>query len=316
MRKIAVLVGNGLAISLYHHLHPALKAWHPSSPLSWAFFAPGNPALPLHEAFPCFAYDVQETRKEVPGGNDFDVLRRFLDRVRGDSAPPYGAQAAVEARHFLALAFSHFQHLVWSHSAEDWSWYEWFRVYAPEIRVGISFNYDLILEDLMSLGAGSVPIRPFPHSADSRWVFKPHGSIDYELETAVVPNLRYPLTSLFDMNDAPLRIIRRQQLLKPRIEPVAVLPGEETPYEDGSWVDPGFALIDDVGLQFTDIVIIGHSYGAPDRAEVNRILDALSPSTRAYVADPNPSAALLKKLSNGVRRVETWPNGPQTIGEA
>ena len=137
--SIGLIIGNGLVIDLRSFLKPSLKNWNPQKPLGWELFTPGKPDIPLLESLPYFAKTIEETKQEEGDLSDFDMFERILQRLT-DIIPKNHkeafekAAAEEEMRHFLSIAYSHFQLKVDSCDTSGWPWLEWIRTFKEEIK--------------------------------------------------------------------------------------------------------------------------------------------------------------------------------------
>lgn len=186
----------------------------------------------------------------------------------------------------------------------DWVWYRWFLACIKEIRCIVSFNYDLIVEILLSEFCNfNYVIHSDWSSGVAPFVFKPHGSVNYVFGNDISISFKNPphkrkFHAAFHQIDVPLSIIPVEQLRERRLEPDIVLPTEASRIRDfQNHIDPGYKFIKHEASNATRCLIIGLSYWDCDRPEINEILGALSSRVEVVVCNPYPSSDLLDFLS-------------------
>ena len=307
-KQILLIVGNGFTISFWQTHRDTLARWHPSRPLSFELPTPGDERTPLLDNLPRLKTVLERTRAERPDAPDFDLLRDALAYARGgESASSIRTGDAkgnararqfveLESRHFLAIAYSHFHSRTIALSRDRWSWQRWFLQHRDAAFHVVSLNYEMTLEmTLASIGRLGQPQWGIGRGAVV--VFKPHGSINYDLRIASRAVAGYPLRHFIGWNDGPVFIIPGTELYAPRVEPVAVLPHERSMYVDSVWNRGGFQEYKRVAPDATHVVIVGISYTPADRPEIDYFLDRIPRTAILYVVDPNPSTELLEAIT-------------------
>lgn len=310
MHRAGLIVGNGLSIDLINFLGHSLETWDPQRPLEWNLSTPGNKTIPLLESLPRFSKAIGEIRQKEKNLSDFDIFERTLRRFVRCQPPNYEMDVLeAEARHFLAIAYSHFQLKVDSFDIEGWPWLTWIKNSKAEFVGVVSFNYDLVIE--RALERAGLISRRFGIRLEISGVpiLKPHGSIDFEVEGIVMP-VGYPLQNVALKNFFPLRRLDKAELLQPRTEVDLVLPSEYSPQSSERWVAPGYQWFQEVGPSLTQCIFMGLSYWHCDRPEINFLLDALHPDTKIIIANPYPDPEFCEKVWKRFRNIEHWKDGP------
>jgi hypothetical protein len=312
MLDVLVIVGNGLTIDLQTRFPDVIGSWDTRLPLSWNVDTPDNPGTPFLSSLPCLQAALANT--DSPKG-DFERFRSLLLNLKGDAYDNSLCQS--EARHFLALAFSAFQNNLQSIDWRQWRWGRWLAEHINRIALGISFNYELVLE--LALSAYGIPLyRLGPtNELGGLPIFKPHGSIDFELQPgAIKAPLGYPLRNAIDRNDAPIIALRLDELHRPRTQGCIVLPTEYSPYLTFQWVRPYYQHFAASLATIRWCVIIGLSYWDADRLEIDYILERLPAGARVVVANPTPPSELMDFLRHRRLPHEVWPDGVQALPRA
>lgn len=296
---VALIAGNGLTIDLAQEY----GLWHPSEPLKFSFDMPGG--LPWREALPHLA-------ALVPNGaqNSFAALQALP--LQGD----YRLDA--EVRHFLALAYSHFDHTVQLQMLLHWKWRKWLRQHRNNLQTIVSFNYDTSVERALQSIVGrpvwnacvrnkSPPCYPL--------LFKPHGSIDFVMAPGCIGGWKpsYPLNNVCSLNNTPIVQCSRAETLAARLEAFTVLPGEMSPYREFQWVAPLYDTWQMLSSSVTHCVVAGISYWECDQPELNFLLSRLPKRATVILANPAPSKDLIAFVEGTDRRVILWQHGPRRI---
>ena len=297
---VALIAGNGLAIDLSNEF----GLWNPSDPLSFTFNMPGD--LPWRSALPVMASHVPDRTAQ-----SFEVLQQLPVH----ESPRLDA----EVRHFLALAYSHFDQRVTLPMLFSWRWRKWLRQHQSSLGAIVSFNYETCLERALESVVGRPiwntctqndrpPARPF--------LFKPHGSIDLVMAPGCIEGQEpvYPLKIVCSLNDTPVKQCARSDTLQARREAFTVLPGEVSPYTNFQWVAPLYQHWAQLAAPVTHCVVAGISYWECDRSELNFLLLGLPKQVEVIIANPSPSAELIRFLEDHGRRYRLWQSGPQRIG--
>jgi len=311
MHRIGLIVGNGLPIDLRGFLSPSLEVWDPQHPLDWQLWTPGKRDTHLLKSLPGFAKAIEEIKQMEGGFSDFDIFDRILQRLTRTPDPDFErALLEAEVRHFLAIAYSHFQLQVDSLDIEGWPWLTWIRGSKAELVGVVSFNYDLIIE--RALEDAGLRFHRFGVRLEDTGIpiLKPHGSIDFDVEEIRMP-VKYPLQNVALRNDFPLRRLDRIEFLQPRTEADIVLPNEYSPQANFQWIRPGYKWFQEIGSSLTRCIFMGLSYWECDRPEIDFLLGTLRADTELIVANPDPPPAFLNMVKERFQKVKVWRNGPE-----
>jgi hypothetical protein len=308
----------------------ALGQWDPRQPLSWVLDTPGKPGVRWLDSLPSLRDAIAEVRSSEPSLSDFEVFQSILGtprqrtsrlRIRHarqsriDVAKPSGSVEA-ESRHFLAIAYSHFFYATRQLDMRPWRWHKWLCGNAQHIRFVVSFNYDLVLERLLSGWNVCFYRIPFRRDGDAVPVFKPHGLVDYDVTRQFVRfQVGYPLLFHLNLNDVPIVCLPTSSLLVPRREGLTVLPNESSRYRCYQWVKPGYEEFRSCGSSLTHCLFVGQSYMACDRPEIDELLESLDLRAEVIVANPNPPDLFLRRARNGIRKVTCWTQGPEDMSQ-
>lgn len=314
MRDALLVVGNGLAMDLRSYAGPNLAAWDTREPLRWDLT---HPLLDvgLRDLFPR-AFAALSAAAVV---TDFDRMQTVLQKKNVGGI----VHEEVELRHYLVMAYSMYQLAVDALDVSSWQWSAFFARIAPRVSCLFSLNYDTTAENLLR-AAGQRPHWPGIELSDwerrvEPWrprptvaVVKPHGSINFRASEWIMDpeTVTYPIHVWFSDNDMPFNRCYRPHWLKPRVAADVVIPTEDSRFRRFQWIQPGFEWLRSHVPQASECYIIGVSYAACDRADIDQVLDALVPGVRVVVADPYPSAALIEKLEGEGHAVEVWTEGP------
>src|SRR5690606_36665142 len=104
-----------------------------------------------------------------------EAIRTYLESY------PINSLQDCQVRRFLAISYSKLQQEIDKIDNFDWRWLNWFKEHNNQIVFAISFNYDLLLENTLK----DLNVLYFRTSTTEPNlgipIFKPHGSIDFEL---------------------------------------------------------------------------------------------------------------------------------------
>jgi hypothetical protein len=299
--RTALVVGNGLALSLRAHAHPTLDAWNPSHPLGWCD-ASGEPLL---RHFPRFADAIGDTLS-----TDTDFARIQQVAARAARRPNF---VATELRHFLALAYAVFDSRVAAIPRREllsWDWSRYVDCVKNGLEIVVSFNYDLVIERVFD--ELQIPFRRFGLTDERHGVptLKPHGSVDFEAAPSVGLTPTWPVTIETDLADTPLRRLSAAEREQPRCNPELVPPNEASRIANFQWVAPGFEEFGARADALEQVIFLGHSYAAVDRPEIDRLLGYLTGQPRVVIANRTPPEDLVVRARELGHVVARWYPGP------
>jgi hypothetical protein len=297
---VALIAGNGLAIDLAREY----GLWDPSEPLRFDFLMPGD--LPWQLALPEMASHTPQLL-----GTSFEALQRLPVRQ--------SSRLDAEVRHFLALAYSHFDQKATLSMLLRWRWRKWLRQHQGNLHSVVSFNYETFVERALESVIGR-PIQNIgawhQHRHQGPLLFKPHGSIDLVMAPGCIEGQEpeHPLNIVCSLNNTPVVQCSRAELFRARREAFTVLPGEASPYRNFQWVAPVYQHWNQLASKLTHCVVAGISYWECDQPELDFLLSGLPKRTEVIIANPAPSPSLIQYLESNGRRYRVWQSGPQGIG--
>lgn len=301
-RDTILVAGNGLALDLFYNLSD-FKSWNPSTPLQWNIRNPFTENELLLEALPHAHDRVKRVLRSSPDAHDFEVFRQALDGY--DVHDDLTLRTAVELRHFLAIAYSHYQRAI-KPGVRDPSWRlrAYIRSIAPKLLGIISFNYDVTLETIVA-GAGRQLLhlavdedrQRLPKLPAALPVMKPHGSINY----APVPGLfggalakpSLPPAIYVEQSEYPRRLLPSKEWPLARQVADLVIPSEASRYLTFRWTAPVWSFITHFGRTTKTFIFLGLSYAPVDRPELNLIMNTAGSHAQAIFINPQPSQAML-----------------------
>lgn len=137
MKRILLIVGNGLSIDLWKYLGLDID---PSSPFSFeVLYFLGNARKLLEEL-----NRVRNLIKSYPGLTDFEIIQSFINNYQQTDQEQRWIHC--ELRQYLSLAYSYANNNLLHHWKKGWRWEQWFKKYHERIAGIVSFNYDLSIE--------------------------------------------------------------------------------------------------------------------------------------------------------------------------
>lgn len=312
--RTVLVVGNGLTLSFLEHAGRAMAAWDTGSPLGWDIVI--DTGQPLDHCFPVFYRQVGELRTRHPDLSDFAIIDEIVRAHKRRLEDFESALLYTEVRHFLSLAYSHFQGIADNIDLTGWVWDLFLAQHADEIGLVVSFNYDLIVERL--LANSNIRLLHFTIDADTPDgvpIGKPHGSIDYTLQDNVIVmgEISYPPKNALSLIDAPIRRINSAELLSARLHVELVPPMQATAIRHFQWVAPLFEFLRQYGGGFDRCIFAGLSCWPVDQPELREIMASMSPNAEIIVSNPDPRATILfdyHARDLGLRSVQSWRDGP------
>ncbi len=301
MQRIGMLIGNGLTIAACQHFSNKLKDYNTHHFFDWEVYTPGESdvlflnRLPYLQKYLLYLESLNENWQD-----DFAKVKNIIKHINNNKNKEDPYILLTELQHFIAIAFSTFQQKFINCNLQNWYWTNWFLKHKDEIEFIISFNYDLVLENLLdycNIDYQRIGVR---NERSGKYIFKPHGSIDYEIidQNNKKVYIHYPINEAITRNNLPVKSLAVNNLLKPRKEVDIVLPDEHSKQINYCWVKPGYDYFKFNKIKFTHFYMLGHSYSKCDRPEVDFILDHLNPDLALIILNPNPTEALISKVKN------------------
>lgn len=338
--KTALIVGNGLTLSLLGHLEWPLNS---SSPFSWNVPNPESEGL-LIDALPGLK-NFLTARME--GETDFELFGRLVASVNQNHINVLSGSNDIDniildAGHYLAIAFSWFQIFIDDLRFNDWEWQLWLAANRTDVEACLSWNYDLILErviesiktpifyDVLSAGGtGASNFYPVDFNRRAIGVYKPHGSCNFSpdliLSWGNAPDdldehPKYPRRGLVTGYEGPMRILRTSELLMARDIADLVLPGERNRFRnegnsgdhdatsrlaETAWSPRQIERFKLATSGAERLIIVGFSMSEVDKDEFLEAFSGLGRLKEVIVVDPSPNPQLMKLLKEGEVTVRT-----------
>lgn len=319
MKNFGLFVGNGFTLDF---VQP--QGLHSSFPLR------NFNSLEIQYE-PDFIEHIHYVKERLLGSDlpDFHAIKNYIDTFRDveeefwylfdtksyeyfrESKYDLAHEMHIQLRRFIAMAYSVFQLEVDKlNNMSNWRWVKWIKENKDGLSIAISFNYDLILENAMSLAG--IPLFRVGTNESFRKVpvLKPHGSIDFDLPNnyIVADNVWSIHAALSDTQ--LVKVIPKSKWLSPRIEADIISPSLRNIQIRLSWVRRMFELYSRIANELDCFVIVGCSYWDVDRDEIDFLLSYLHRKTKVYIADPFPNKDLIKKIQSlGLSYREVKPNG-------
>ncbi|MDR0138851.1 hypothetical protein RFW18_13935 [Metabacillus idriensis] len=233
--------------------------------------------------------------------SEFDAIELFVEINKDDD------RKECQLRRYLSLAYSSLQRYLDKRDKSNWRWFKWLSENKDEIAFGISFNYDLLLENTLQL-TNTPYFRLGSNESDFGIpIIKPHGSIDFDIQqpqhkfvmhqASIAPMI---WNSSFTLNqfDSMVQVIPNTHWLLPRLQPDIIPPSQENYQRNLDWVEKGFGVFDKYANEITDLIMIGHSYSACDRPEIDHFLERLNSNALVHIVNPQLLEDLTDKLDN------------------
>lgn len=331
MSKIwSVIVGNGFTIDAQNNLDLNFDC---SYPWGWPVPNPYDSKSKLLDLFPRLKKHLDSLTDDYSKLHVYSALASIIEDSDRELVHALGREASIEdfihleASHFLRMAYSWYSNQISTKEIKPWLWNKWFEYNSGHISTILSINYDLILEkvfDVNNLGkvyngameSCPLPFKPWPkvywdeEPSDERVIHiaKPHGSCNFTgwgifkyFDGNEVKPI-YPIDIGYIFRDSALRILEKDDLLKPTHTADLILPGEYNLWNKSkSGNVPWAKLQTDKFIEESEIsnslMIIGFSCSEPDLAEFHHIATRLSSFDETIIVDPNPSENLIREVS-------------------
>ncbi|MGO9238727.1 MAG: hypothetical protein ACLP4V_33235 [Methylocella sp.] len=291
MRQIGVVVGNGMNLSLRNSYPDVLENWDTCKPLRW----------PAIEAAFAGSY------RKIPDLNNYENDYQFIEaKIRNQPPSKENQMCRLDICNRLLIGFAAYQHVIDHISFEQWPWIHWFRRHAELMQLIVSFNYDLLVEQLLSVLSIDFARVGVTEEQTGVPIFKPHGSVDFGLPKFVIEEaLQFSYetqTELVELQCTYYERISRQELGACRVSVDVVLPTESNFISNYPIMHAGWREVEGQLCNITDLIIIGLSYWSVDRPEIDRIIDSVPQRCVIHIANPHVPDDLVSRIEKIGRR--------------
>lgn len=255
-----------------------------------------------------FIYQVRDIHDEILKiiskyhlESEFDAIELFSEIYNGDIGKE------CQLRRYLAVTYSALQRELDKQAKSNWRWFKWLNTCKDDLSFVISFNYDLTIESTLNECNVSIYRTGSNEEQAGVPIFKPHGSIDFDIQQPQYKNVMEQLTiapmiwsNYFSLNqvNGMVQVIPSTHWLLPRLEADIIPPSQKNYQRHLNWVDTGFKQFNRATIDLNDLVMIGHSYSECDREEIDYFLDRLNPDTLVHIVNPQISDDLIEKLES------------------
>ncbi|MGE7716977.1 hypothetical protein [Priestia megaterium] len=228
--------------------------------------------------------------------SDFEIIENYLSRNQHDY------EKECQLRRFLAMAYSKLQYAVDSYEDQirNWKWAQWITENSNDLKLAISFNYDLVLENALSFAGVTHRRIGTDELVGQVPVLKPHGSMDFDLPDFAIKcdtELRWDIVT--GLNDAQfVQTVPKSEWFLPRMEADIIPPSMRNFQRHLSWVDMMFQTFENQASELDAFIIVGSSYWDVDRPEINFFLEKLPKTAVVYIMNPRPNPDLIQTLSS------------------
>jgi hypothetical protein len=185
---------------------------------------------------------------------------------------------------------------------DDWSWFTWLKANSDILNYIVSFNYDILLEDVLTRideNFGRPCVRG--EAQKDIIIYKPHGSIDFgideELWAEAIDFSYTNNTPLVELWTNMYNKISLCELGNLRLSADIVLPSEKNYIKNYPMVNDGLKEIRQRASSIRDFVIVGLSYWTVDRPELDYIVELLPLRTRIHFVGPSVNREWTLNLS-------------------
>ena len=261
----------------------------PSHPLDFPLTTPEVADTPLRVSFSEVWETIEAIRRASPAISDFMLMKELRLLPKPEVVDPrdreafrlshYRSLIETQLRLHLTHAYAYFTEQISDAELQTWRWYSWLCRNRDRLHLAVSFNYDLLFEMALQSAIpihyliGSTPLFGIQPEVG---VFKPHGSINFEFAANAIhyanTSNRYAAKNVFELMNAPLRILAKQEINTQRLHSDIVLPTEASQIRRFQFIEPGFRFLKLVRGDISRCVIAGLSYWDCDRPEIDEIL--------------------------------------------
>ncbi|KRF63386.1 hypothetical protein ASG99_04465 [Bacillus sp. Soil768D1] len=225
---------------------------------------------------------------------DYNAISKYIVRNKND------VDKHQQLITFLSLSYSAFQEQVDKFEMTKWKWSNWLQQNSGGLSCAVSLNYDLVLENALNyadipysrVGSDEIP-RGTP-------IYKPHGSIDFDLSSFSIPfENRWPPNYCYGNDDNGIvTVIPKEDFHQPRVQADIVPPSMHNINQNLRWVRGLYTNYLEQAKHLDAFVIVGSSYWKVDRPEINFFLEKLPQTAKVYIANPEPDKDLVNKISS------------------
>jgi hypothetical protein len=163
----------------------------------------------------------------------------------------------------------------------------------------ISFNYNLVLENALkcsNISFSRIGTDEIPSGVS---IYKPHGSIDFDLSWISIPIESRWTSSIIKGNDGGIvTVIPKENFHHPRVQADIVPPSVHNINLNLRGVNGLFSNFTEQASFLDKFLIVGSSYWEVDRPEINFFLERLPKKAIVYIMNPEPNEALIEKIES------------------
>jgi hypothetical protein len=309
-----LIVGNGFTIDFAQRQghEQAAGNYDPSRPLQFQFrFPDGLKRLLEAGVTDVLRHRIEDLRSLNPSWSDFELL--------SECGRDSDLTVRRQATYYLTWAFTLVNRMYTDSAFVDWRWTHWLQKHRTRMQIGVSFNYDLVLE--RALRAVDIPFyRIGAEPSEGLAIVKPHYSIDFDTDFG--SPFASALKGRFSVvgSHMPQRALSEHELADlnfARCEFNLILPGSPSDLVRHVIAKPGYERFRELATTgnapMRCLVIVGLSYWAVDRAEIDPLLEAMSPGSTVIIANPNPPELLVERVKTLGLECTLWMAGPEPI---
>ncbi|RAS75224.1 SIR2 family protein [Priestia endophytica] len=295
-----LIVGNGISID-FAYTFPQFGL-NPSNPIS-SFN--NKEKIHLDELFK-YVPDIVQNLLTVDNQervNQFEPIEEYFNNII--DTPEFDEKESQLIR-FLMVIYSKFQMEANKFNYSDWLWTDYFYNNSKRIALAVSFNYDLLLENaIRSSGNTYKRLRTNEYDGEVN-IFKPHGSIDFDLTNMIhIKDFDPRRDKIYRNNSDRVNIVSPSGWTKPRIQADVIPPNAKNYHiETRNWICKGYEESYNIikANKIKHVLFIGHSYGEVDRKEINNLIDNITFKANFYFVNPHPVPIALREHIKGIHR--------------
>jgi hypothetical protein len=298
-----LIVGNGISIDFSKTF--STFGLHPSRPLSNL----ENQEKVDINYFLKYIPDIENLLLTVNNkmrDNHFEAIEEYFNSIL-DTPDFYKKETQLQ--NFLMVLYGIFQKEANMLDYSEWKWTKYFNKNAERIALVASFNYDLLLETAIKNSNNTYNRLRSNESPGDIKIFKPHGSIDFDLSGLIgIPNFDPRIHEVYNNNSDSVTVISSNKWKEPRMQ-VDIIPPNSTNYHRNkrAWIDEGYkeSLMLLKQNRIKHVIIAGHSYGQADREEINELINNITFKANFYFVNPYPAP---QELEDHIKKVHKHHN--------